>query len=142
MAIKLSQLLQPKSASLRVTLAENGKNREESLSFRHHPVSPALAIEIDQMKEEGSEQLTGQEALQSGAEAILAKEKAAERTPSILARQVARLLVDLDLVDEAGKPVKPTANFLDTVEVTLLRRIFDECFANSGVYPSREMERG
>jgi hypothetical protein len=115
MPINLERLRQPRRVAVAVTLSEAGADgqmaqTEETFDVTYRPLSPRLLGELHALAEEGAE----------APDAV------------VMARQMARLLVGVELLDDDGQPMEPTAENLSRVPVEILQRIFTAITADAG----------
>jgi hypothetical protein len=115
MPISLERLKQPRRVAVTVTLSAAGADgqpaqTEETFDVTYRPLSPQLLGELHALAEEGA----------GAPDAV------------VMARQMARLLVGADLLDDDGQPMEPTAENLSRVPVEILQRIFTAITAAAG----------
>jgi len=108
MPIKIGKLTgQVHRIAIKVQIEENGEITEEALNVGFRPITPKLLRELTALNNSNGN----------------GNKKAPKEEKSGLVQELARLVVDLDAVDESGQPVKPTEDILDTIDLKVLRAI-------------------
>lgn len=118
MPLKLTRLA-PRSVTVTVrTLDEQGEFLDEELTIKYRAITTAI--------------------LNSWSDAKQKAEKAEQNGGGVkwqITDELADVLIDIDLVDEKNKPVKPTKDFLESIDIEIVQKIhgaiMDDVFPNA-----------